>query len=351
MKQRWSSLWLVGFVVLSLSACSSVVAGKPKAGAKGPVVEQIDYNSANLRDDFEASPKEVDNYWKSRDLSSIAGIGVGAPEDATQAPSDEATGAYLHPTSGFPDAAAKTGLGDASQGGLFNSAGLAGKTQGRLYMELDGGHSVCSATVINSQSKDLIATAAHCLWDTAGSSGLVNNVMFIPADNNDGTSAPYGRWYGTESWIPSEFKNNAKSSVQSTSGEGWAYDFAFVRVAPNSQNKKIQEVTGGQGIAFGIPVDNLVVTGYPTASPFDGTSQRYCAATAASTRRYARGGFSISCAMTQGSSGGGWLARYDPKTGAGYVVGMTSTGGKTDLNANALGQSALLLFQKAKGGL
>ena len=55
--------------------------------------------------------------------------------------------------------------------------------------------------------------------------------------------------------------------------------------------------------------------------------------------------------MTQGSSGGGWLTKYDAASGTGYVVGVTSTVmlNTSTANASVLGQTALNLYRDLDG--
>jgi V8-like Glu-specific endopeptidase len=228
--------------------------------------------------------------------------------------------------------------------------GLNHGTTGRLYMakETSQGtvNSVCSATVIASATHDLIATAAHCVWDTRDP-GPRTALWFVPGDENQADVAPWGVWTASQFYIRQEFEDGAFASDQGVSGEGWVYDYAFVRLAANDSGEKIEDAVGAQGIAFGIPASNLTVFGYPSVEPFDGLSERYCSS--GEWDRYSFGGYSISCTMTPGCSGGGWLTRYDPDRGAGYLVGVTSTGTDVILNAVTLGREALELFELAGG--
>ncbi len=206
---------------------------------------------------------------------------------------------------------------------------------------------MCSATVVHSSSGDIVATAGHCVWDTENGTGWGRNYMFIPADAANGRSAPYGRWFANRIYTTKAFIATAKENANGAYGQGWAYDSAFLKMAKSNGNK-IQKVTGGQGIAFGAPVRSLLVIGYPTKAPFDGTVERYC-----SSSNWTQGEFGdrqIDCVMTPGCSGGGWLASYNPRSGAGYVIGMTSIGNGKWLASAVMGGAAANTYDLAVRG-
>jgi V8-like Glu-specific endopeptidase len=310
----------------------------------------------DLLSKYEIEPNISEEYWKDRGLSTAVPDDSFDSGDGDGAPSDEATGLFANPTDGgIIGSAEGIGLPPSSTGELMTATGLKKGTTGRLYFGFDTDPEyychVCSATVVNSATHDLLATAAHCVWDTRGDSGLVSWLTFVPGDQRDAEVAPYGVWYGAEIYLRKEFENGVIPQEKGISGDGWAYDYAFVRLAPNSAGKKIQDVVGAQGIAFGIPAETLVVIGYPTAEPFDGYSERYCSSW--SWDRYRLGGYQIECNLTPGASGGGWFTRWDPVRGAGYLVATTSTRAVGSLGpvlgANALGKNAFELFEWAGG--
>ena len=51
--------------------------------------------------------------------------------------------------------------------------------------------------------------------------------------------------------------------------------------------------------------------------------------------------------MTPGCSGGGWLASYNPRSGAGYVIGMTSIGNGKWLASAVMGGAAANTYDLA----
>ncbi|MBT2454119.1 serine protease [Streptomyces sp. ISL-86] len=103
---------------------------------------------------------------------------------------------------------------------------------GALFADgLDGGH-FCTAAVVHSDGRDVIATAAHCLDDP-------RNTVFAPG-YRDGT-APYGLWrltsvYAAPAW---------------TDGEDPDADIAFATVAPvdGGQPAYVEDAVGGFPVA------------------------------------------------------------------------------------------------------
>lgn len=344
-RRRGVGLVLVAVATL-LGACSTTVDGEPVAGAIPVALVPPPDEQVSLRVDYERTPGEANEYWTSeRHTDAIPfdpilpgdGVGVGA--------GDQATGVIVDPTTGpvHPDGAQ---VPESAEGDLFVATGLAAGTQGRLYMSFPDGDYVCSGTVVNAASRNVVATAAHCIWDM-GNDAVADYITFIPADADDGAVAPYGTWYVTGVILPDAFAQEAEETRDGQiTGDGWAYDFAFLTMAPDEQGREIQDVVGGQGIAFGIPAEELVLIGYPSAEPFDGMSERYCSADAWTPRDYA---YSVPCVMTPGSSGGGWLTNYDATAGAGYLVATTSFTDSYSMGAAPLGATALSLFTEIGG--
>lgn len=339
-------------LVAILTGCATQVPGEAVAGSLSPQIgPPLKTDTVSLRHDYDDSPQEVNDYW-TEDRRRDADTKDVTPEDTPDGSDpdavrpDAATGVVVDPSTG--PVTDPTPVAPATAGDPFDPTGLAASTQGRLYVTIGADDYVCSATVVNAVSQDIVATAAHCLWDFEGGSGWAANVFFVPADEDNGAVAPYGYWAAESAYGPQEFADNASTnSLGMVIGSGWTHDFAFLTMAPDDDGRRIQEVTGGQGIAFGGTVDDVLVTGYPAAAPFDGLDQRYCASDDWFVLQ--RGAFGIECAMTQGASGGGWLSDYDAETGAGYLVATTSFRSPTELGAMPLGEDALALFTEAGG--
>ncbi|MGO1515671.1 trypsin-like serine peptidase [Agrococcus casei] len=217
--------------------------------------------------------------------------------------------------------------GDVNDGQAFTPSDgeLVASTVGRLYIEFPGGRTmVCSGTVVNSEYGNMVVTAAHCLY-SAIDGEMSSRVQFVPADADNGNTAPYGLWEGDEWIVPQVFVDTAKEADNRSTGRGWAYDFGWVRLLPDGSGANVQDYTGGQGISFNQQYQGGLLVGYPSGPPFDGNSQRYCSQQHLGFGTMYWPHLTISCSMTPGISGGGWLTGVDPSTGAGYVGAVYST--------------------------
>ncbi|KAB1662434.1 hypothetical protein F8O01_00330 [Pseudoclavibacter chungangensis] len=337
------------FLVPTLTACVSVTA-TPAAGGYQPYAPAVVSEEVALRDTFDSSAPETHDYWSNPDMFADAdGMNFTDPDNGiTVGASDPATGAYFPPTTPTPAAESTNGYGDIAQAQQYDRGGLGASTFGRLYMAFNGHNGVCSATVVNSSRGDIVVTAAHCLMDLSGDRSTPQNVVFVPGDAGNAQTQPYGQWAAVEYLMPQNFVDNAHVEASgSVTGAGWTTDFAFL-IMEEKNGQSIQDVTGGQGISFGVPVQAITQIGYPTAEPFDGTDEFVCASTSW-TQSFA-GGYSHPCDMTPGCSGGGWLAYFDRTLGAGYIIATTSTvslSGTPTTSGSPLGKQALELYEQA----
>ncbi|MGO3757653.1 MAG: trypsin-like serine peptidase [Agrococcus casei] len=227
---------------------------------------------------------------------------------------------------------------------------------GRMYATMaNGSRSACSGTVVNSDNGSVIATAAHCVWDFDANAPL-REILFVPGDRGNAQTSPWGIWAVDRVWVPDEFTDTAMvDSDGRTMGEGWAYDYAFATIAPNSSGEVIQSYTGGQGISFAQQYAGIVTVGYPSDPPYDGQSPRYCATASPGFGTMYWPHTTIRCDMTGGSSGSGWLTGASFQSGAGYLTAVTSTGNSYSeaeppwmLSGALFGATAHELFQAAE---
>lgn len=343
---------LVVFASLAMVGCASVTAS-PAAGYD-PIDTPLAESPVSLRDSFESSAAETHEYWSDPSIFQDAQpIGVTVPDTGiVNAPSDPATGVYVPPTVRVPAAESANGYGDVSEAVPYDRSGLGAGTFGRLYMQFPSRNGTCSASVVNSRSESVVVTAAHCLVDLPEKE-TARSVIFVPADRDNGAVQPYGKWAATEYLMPQNFVDNATEKENGEiDGVGWATDFAFLVMERQGGRSIQQAVGGGQGIAFGVPVQALTQIGYPSADPYDGTEEYLCASTAWTQNEM--GSYTHPCSMTPGCSGGGWLAFYDRALGAGYLVAVLSTvslpGAPVSVNAGSpLGRTALELYRQAGG--
>ncbi|PPF35664.1 hypothetical protein C5E07_14140 [Pseudoclavibacter sp. RFBJ3] len=339
--------------VALLAGCSVSATATPSANGYDAVDAPIEGGTVSLRDSFESSAQESHDFWSDPDMFKNAeGFDYTAPDNGiTVGVGDPATGAFVPPTTPVPAAESANGYGDVSEAVPYDRAGLGASTFGRLYMSFASGLAVCSATVVNSGERNIVVTAAHCLVDFESNKAIASNVVFIPGDRGDGAEQPYGRWAATDYSIPQHFLDNANYGDQGVYGEGWNNDFAFL-VMEEKDGKRIQDVTGGQGIAFGVPAKAITQVGYPSASPYDGSEEYMCASS--QWREGSAGGYTHMCSMTPGGSGGAWLVYYDTAIGAGYVAATSSTvlssaNPPFRWEGSVLGQTALSLYNELGG--
>ncbi|GGS66438.1 peptidase [Planobispora rosea] len=187
---------------------------------------------------------------------------------------------------------------------------------GRVFFTLGGQDYSCSASVVNSRGRNLLATAAHCVY---GEGRWVRNWIFIPGYSSSGGRhvKPFGVWSLTKVVIEPEWAKRYDPD----------FDYAFVTVA-KLRGKNIANVVGAQGILWNQPAKvGMRIFGYPAEHPWAGTKVVSCGQTTAlyrvasagiSQHRFAR------CTLNGGSSGGPWVRGYSAATGTGYLVGVQS---------------------------
>ncbi|MFJ1865427.1 trypsin-like serine peptidase [Streptomyces sp. NPDC088097] len=196
---------------------------------------------------------------------------------------------------------------------------------GALFADdLDGGH-FCTAAVVRSADRDVIATAAHCLDNP-------DTTVFAPG-YRDG-AAPYGTWRVTGVYMAPEW----------TDGEDPDDDIAFATVVPvdrgESGGANVEDVVGGFPVATEQPDDVTVsIVGYPSAESAPLRCSNTTGLFSPTQRR-------IDCPdLSGGTSGSPWLAN-----GAltGVLGGYEGGGTVPEVSYSAvMGDQALELYREA----
>ena len=168
-------------------------------------------------------------------------------------------------------------------------------TNGKVFFTDDGLNYVCSGTALLSGNKSVVWTAGHCVHD--GASNFHTNWTFVPA-YADG-SRPYGTW--------------AARALLTTSGWASNGDFSYdngAAVVSANGGSALTDVVGGRNIVFNYPrQQQYAAHGYPAAPPFNGQRLYVCNSSLIYNDTSANPAtMGISCDMTGGSSGGGWIA-------------------------------------------
>jgi len=193
-------------------------------------------------------------------------------------------------------------------------------TTGKVFFTTTGNGQtenwVCSASTVNSNGKNAVITAGHCVYGSLG--GEVpgerwhSNWMFVP-DYYYGY-APYGVWTARQLWTLTNYYNNQDEGD----------DIGAAVMNTNSSGQHIVNVVGGQGLAWNWSVNQYVYDfGYPAAAPFNGQSLQYCNGSEFNWP-YVSSTMGLACNFTGGSSGGPWLMSFGGEFG--YINGVNDFG-------------------------
>lgn len=153
-----------------------------------------------------------------------------------------------------------------------------------------GGPHFCSASVLHSASRNLVATAAHCVFGTGA------GIEFAPLLHD--SALPAGVWTVQRIYIDPEWTRSFDPR----------HDIAILRVAPRA-GKQLEDVVPGQPIGTPTAGAPVTVSGYPMGSRGRPVT---CTAPLALVDGYS----SIGCAgFEDGTSGGPWVQ-------GGHLVGV-----------------------------
>lgn len=197
-----------------------------------------------------------------------------------------------------------------------NWSGVPMKTIGRLFFIHgdNGKDSYCTATSVRSGNHDVVLTAAHCVQKAGAPAFPYETMVFVPGYDNG--KMPYGVFPVRSFLMPTSFPTASKNDV------------AALVVDPVN-GRHVNDVVGAQQVAVGRqPGEQVTSFGYPDSHPQLGEQLMYCAGKSevdSAVTDPANPQQSVPCDMTGGSSGGPWLADFDPKTGMGVVVSVNSS--------------------------
>lgn len=196
--------------------------------------------------------------------------------------------------------------------GLLTRNAVVPATTGKVFFTYKGKDYVCSGSVINGVTKNVISTAGHCVHGGKGESWHAI-IAFAPGYHN-GVST-YGLW----NW------KTAHTFQGWTNSSDFSRDQAFFTVHPRNGRTLVDTVSGnGLSYNYGHNQKGVSIWGWPAGSPFNGEVPYYCDG---STRKrsFLSKNMVMPCNMTGGASGGPWLrSRIDANLG--YVFGVTSRG-------------------------
>lgn len=188
-------------------------------------------------------------------------------------------------------------------------------TNGKVFFTRGGGSFACSGSIINTEGKNAVWTAGHCVHGGKGSVWH-SNWTFVPAYDDDlANPRPYGTWSA----------RFLSSRTAWTNNSDFSQDIGVATM--NTRNGwRIADYFGGQGFTVnrGKNVYEYAF-GYPGEWPFDGGNLMRCQGGTSPEWDYWftwSQTLKISCDMTRGSSGGPWLYGYNGNWG--YLNGVNS---------------------------
>ncbi|GAA1971996.1 trypsin-like serine peptidase [Kitasatospora viridis] len=201
---------------------------------------------------------------------------------------------------------------------------------GVLRLTDQGDARSCTASVVDSPNRDLLVTAAHCVYQSG--EGPMGDLAFAPG-YRDG-SAPLGDWHVSKVTVDQHWQDDADPE----------YDVAFLTVDPLG-GQQIEDAVGGGtplGVNRGFDL-SVTVTGYPYDHEEPITCTTRTTAQSATQERFDCAGFS------DGTSGSPWLSADGQLVG---VIGGYQQGGDTPDTSYSVSFDGRVssLFQQAVGG-
>jgi V8-like Glu-specific endopeptidase len=159
----------------------------------------------------------------------------------------------------------------------------------------------CTASVVHSPNRNLVVTAAHCVYGDDFSS----DIAFAPGYSHG--DMPYGLW------VPSRIDLDPRWVADHDPD----FDVAFLQVRNPGTDDRIEDVTGAERIRFDFPTEqSALLVGYPDDKdePIDCRNR---------TSAYSDTQLRFDCAnFPDGTSGGPMITDIDPANGRGTLIGV-----------------------------
>lgn len=202
-------------------------------------------------------------------------------------------------------------------------------TIGALFYTTGSGAHFCTASVVDSQHGDLIATAAHCVY----ASGYATDIEFVPG-YHDGRR-PYGIWLVQAVVVARGWRQRHDPDL----------DFAFLTVVDHG--RQIQRVTGGLWLGIDRGYAHWMrLVGYNDAvdDPVKCESRSH---------QFRPGQMVFFCRdFRNGTSGGPWILGFTSRGGGTLfgVIGGYQQGGRYDWASYSpvFGAATLALYRQAE---
>jgi V8-like Glu-specific endopeptidase len=291
----------------TIVACLAVVPAT--VGAESPsrvgagIVDRVDASAGNVR-----------SYWTPARMRGAEPARVLAPRTrgASVARANEAAANATRRGGGRPQIAKR----------VDHLKKRPTSAHGKVFFRAGRYDYACSGTAVRAPSRSLVLTAAHCAFvtDILGLANQVHDWEFVPA--YDRGRKPFGAWPAVTlaapaGWVASRPTFNPWGEIE---GGDSRYDVGAATVARHRQ-RTLGSVVGTAKPGFGrLRHQRYTAFGYPAARPFDGRREYACASSyrGSDPTFAAPAPIRISCDMTAGASGGGWI------DGKGRLLSVTS---------------------------
>jgi V8-like Glu-specific endopeptidase len=193
-------------------------------------------------------------------------------------------------------------------------------TTGKIFFSDRTGHNwVCSGSLVNSPAQNVVITAGHCVYGTAGGelpAGETWHSNWVFAPDYSYGYAPYGYFSARQLWTLTNYINNGDEQD----------DLGAAILNRNSAGQNAVALLGGQGIAWNQNSTQYVYDfGYPAGAPFNGQSLQECDGTASWNGWPWVDMEMLNCNFTGGSSGGPWLMAFNGQWG--YINSVNDANG------------------------
>jgi V8-like Glu-specific endopeptidase len=178
---------------------------------------------------------------------------------------------------------------------------------GALFFNSGSGGHYCTASVIRTPKRNMLLTAAHCLYNLS-THGWHRHIVFVP--RYSAGRRPYGTW---PVWLMVADRRWLDQGDP-------ALDFGFAAVQIMG-GRRIADVVGANQLLIDQGYENrVVVAGYPAKENAPADRPIGCAGR---THRQAKGQLRFDChGFYGGTSGSPWLSDYDARTQSGHVIGL-----------------------------
>jgi V8-like Glu-specific endopeptidase len=178
---------------------------------------------------------------------------------------------------------------------------------GALFFRDGAGGHYCTASVIRTSKRNLLLTAAHCLYNP-DTHQWHTHIVFVPMYGRG--RRPYGTW---PIWLMVADKRWIDHGDPD-------FDFGFAAVQI-MRGRRIADVVGANELLVNQGYTNpVLVAGYPAKANYPADRPIGCAGR---TYRQTKYQLRFDChGFYGGTSGSPWLRDYDSRTQSGHVIGV-----------------------------